>query len=57
MNARNAVESAEPALRDLLEDPVLEAVLRRDRISRDELIAEICAARTRLGLATAGCRR
>lgn len=50
-------DPGEPALRELLEDPVLEAVLRRDGISRDDLLAQICAARARLGLGAARCTR
>jgi hypothetical protein len=41
---------AEPSLDDLLEDPVLHAMLRRDRVSRDELMTIISGARLRLGL-------
>lgn len=40
----------EPRIEDLLEDSVLHAVLRRDRITRDELMAVIACARRRLGL-------
>ncbi|MBL8698943.1 MAG: hypothetical protein JNK67_11260 [Alphaproteobacteria bacterium] len=58
MNRRaSTLDPGEPSLRDLLNDPVLEAILRRDRISRDDLLAEICAARVRLGLATSPCSR
>jgi len=43
-------QDSEPALEDLLEDPVLHAILRKDRVSRDELMAVIAGARRRLGL-------
>ena len=39
---------AEPDLRDLLEDPTLHAVLRRDGLSRLDLDAAIAQARARL---------
>ena len=38
----------EPRIEDLLDDPVLLAVLRGDQISRDELLAVIAGARRRL---------
>lgn len=38
----------EPALDDLLADPVLHAVLRRDRLSLGDLEAAIAGARERL---------
>lgn len=38
----------EPSLDDLLDDPVTHAVMRRDRVSRAELLAHIAAARARL---------
>ena len=41
---------SEPALKDLLDDPVLQAMLRRDRVSREDLLAVIAAARARLGI-------
>lgn len=40
----------EPRIEDLLDDPVLHAILRKDRVSRDDLIAVIAGARRRLGL-------
>lgn len=41
--------AAEPRIEDLLEDPVLLAVLNGDQVSRDELMAVIAGARRRLG--------
>ena len=41
---------AEPRLDELLDDPVLHAILRKDRVSRDELMTMIAGARRRLGL-------
>jgi hypothetical protein len=41
--------ASEPRIEDLLEDPVLLAVLRGDQVSRDELLAVIAGARSRLG--------
>lgn len=43
----------EPRIEELLEDPVLHAVLRRDRLTRDDLMAVIAGARRRLGLGDA----
>ncbi len=40
---------AEPRIEDLLDDPVLLAILRGDQVSRDELLAVIAGARSRLG--------
>lgn len=40
----------EPRIEDLLEDPVLHAILRKDGVSRDDLMAVITNARRRLGL-------
>jgi hypothetical protein len=44
----------EPALVDLLADPVLHLVMRRDGVSMTELCNHITAARARLGLARFG---
>jgi hypothetical protein len=38
----------EPRLSELLDDPILDALLRRDRLSRVDLLASIAAARARL---------
>jgi hypothetical protein len=43
----------EPSLDDLLDDPVTHAVMRRDRVSRAQLVAHIEAARARLLAAAA----
>jgi hypothetical protein len=40
--------TGEPALGELLGDPILHAVLRRDRISLGDLEAAIAGARARL---------
>lgn len=50
------IDFSEPALKELLDDPVLLAMLRRDRVSREDLLAVISGARARLGIADA-CRR
>ena len=44
----------EPALADLLADPILHLVMRRDRVSMTELCNHIATARARLGLARFG---
>lgn len=44
----------EPALADLLADPILHLVMRRDRLSMTELCNHIATARARLGLARFG---
>lgn len=41
----------EPRLSEILEDPVLHAVMARDRITREELLAQIAAVRERLAAA------
>lgn len=38
----------EPRLSDLLDDPVTKAVMARDRVSREELVAHIVRAQARL---------
>ena len=46
-------DDPEPALCDLLDDPVLELVLKSDRVRPAELLRIIKQARTRLGFAFA----
>ena len=48
--ARTWQERGEPCLGELLDDPVLQTLMRRDRVARDELIALVAQARARLGL-------
>jgi hypothetical protein len=40
----------EPALNEILYDPIVELVMRRDRISRGEVLRAVHTARARLGL-------
>ena len=40
--------SFEPSLRETLSDPVIQAVMHRDGVSRDELVRLILVARARL---------
>ncbi len=40
--------SAEPTLLEALADPVIQAVMARDRVSRDEVVKVAMAARARL---------
>ena len=40
----------EPSIHDLLGDPVLQILMARDGVSRDELLDVVDAARARLGL-------
>ena len=51
MNTRPkaTIYDGEPRLRELLDDPILETLLRHDRLSRGELMDTIAAARARLG--------
>jgi hypothetical protein len=42
-------DDPEPALRDLLDDPVLGLVLKSDRVRRSELLGIIERAQARLG--------
>jgi hypothetical protein len=44
----------EPALNDLLADPVLHAVMRRDGVTTRELCNHIASARARLGFGPVG---
>jgi hypothetical protein len=43
-------DDREPSLYDLLQDPVIQAVMRRDGVDRAALIDAIDEARARLGL-------
>jgi hypothetical protein len=43
-------ERGEPCLAELLDDPVLQTLMVRDRVGRDELIALVAQARARLGI-------
>lgn len=45
----------EPVLRDLLADPLLHLVMRRDGVSMTELCNHISQARVRLGFAPCRC--
>jgi hypothetical protein len=40
---------AEPPIEDMLSDPVIEAVLRHDGLTREDVLAVIEAARLRIG--------
>jgi hypothetical protein len=41
-------DDPEPALRDLLDDPVLKSVMRSDHVSRGDLLGLVAAARAHL---------
>ncbi|MBL8806937.1 MAG: hypothetical protein JNN22_08840 [Rhodospirillales bacterium] len=41
----------EPRLSEILDDPVIHAVMARDRITREDLLAQIAAVRERLAAA------
>lgn len=41
----------EPRLSEMLDDPVMHAVMARDRVTREELLAHIAALRERLAAA------
>jgi hypothetical protein len=43
----------EPALEEILSDPIVRLVMRRDRIARADVLAAVYAARARLGLSAA----
>ena len=45
----------EPALNDLLADPVMHAVMRRDGVTTRELCNHIASARARLGFGPCRC--
>ena len=47
---RNWWERGEPCLRDLLEDPILQTLMARDHVEREELAAIVAQARARLGI-------
>ena len=50
MSERNWWERGEPCLRDLLDDPILQTLMERDRVAREELTALVAQARARLGI-------
>ncbi len=39
----------EPTLREMLEDPLVRLLMDRDRVTREDLLAVLHGARTRLG--------
>jgi hypothetical protein len=47
---RSWQERGEPCLGELLDDPVLRALMARDRVGPEELAALVAQARARLGL-------
>ena len=47
---RVRLDDPEPAIADLLDDPVTHAVMRRDGVTRQTILHTIEAARLRLGL-------
>jgi hypothetical protein len=49
-NAKVKANDPEPSIHDLLGDPVLQILMARDGVARDELLDIVDAARTRLGL-------
>ena len=54
MELRSQGPAGEPRLADLLDDPVTGAVMRRDGVSRDELLETIRRARLALRWRSAG---
>jgi hypothetical protein len=50
-NPRVRRDDPEPTIRDLLADPVLQALMARDRVGRAELLDIVDVARMRLGIA------
>ena len=48
MTPRQAWEWGEPTLEDLLSDPIVEAVLRRDGLTRRDVWRAVAQARRRL---------
>lgn len=53
MTARWSEPGVEPALEEILSDPIVRLVMRRDHIARADVLAAVYAARARLGLAAA----
>ncbi len=51
---RVRIDDPEPAIADLLDDPVTHAVMRRDGVTRQTILRTIAAARVRLGLDRVG---
>ncbi|MBN9497746.1 MAG: hypothetical protein J0H39_13405 [Alphaproteobacteria bacterium] len=47
---RVRLDDPEPAIADLLDDPVTHAVMRRDGVTRQTILRTVEAARARLGL-------
>lgn len=48
MRARDASLHSEPPLHDLLDDPVIQAVMRRDRVDRTDVLDLVLSMRERL---------
>ena len=47
---RNWMERGEPCLRELLDDPIMQTLMARDHVAREELAAVVAQARARLGI-------
>jgi hypothetical protein len=50
MRGRDLMLHAEPRLADMLEDPVIQAVMTRDRVARTEILDLVLSVRSRLGM-------
>lgn len=48
MRARDVVLHDEPRLADMLDDPVIQAVMARDRVARNDILDLILSMRARL---------
>ena len=48
-NPRVRADDPEPSIAELLDDPVLQILMKRDGVARDELLDIIDTARLRLG--------
>lgn len=53
MRGRDLPLHAEPALRELLDDPVMQAVMRRDHVAPNDILDLVLDMRERLGAAVA----
>lgn len=50
MRARDHLLDSEPRISEMLDDPVIQAVMTRDRVARNEILDLVVSMRARLGV-------
>ena len=52
MRARDATLHSEPRISDMLDDPVIQALMRRDHVARADILDLVVSVRERLDIST-----